>query len=107
MPIDSNSHLSLPARRPEMAQTNGSCVRKVTLGVFHSPVKSCDVYAPQSRRGGPLAEDPDRFRLPDAYASNGDPVDGNPFPKHVAEHRVWEDETRIAEEMVARLNQVC
>jgi hypothetical protein len=52
-----------------------------------------------------MTKELDDFRLPASLASNGDPVAGNPFPRHVPEYAVWEEKTRIAEEMVARLNQ--
>jgi hypothetical protein len=42
----------------------------------------------------------ERFRLPDSFASVGDPVEGNPFPIDHPLHQVWIGATRKAEEEV-------
>ena len=41
-----------------------------------------------------------RFRLPDSFASVGDPVEGNPFPVDHPLHQVWIEATRKAEDEV-------
>jgi hypothetical protein len=43
------------------------------------------------------------FRLPEAFKSSGDPVEGNPFPEGTAKHDLWADATRVAEEQFSRL----
>ena len=49
-------------------------------------------------------QDPsERFRLPDSFASVGDPVEGNPFPLDDPLHTVWIEATRKAEEAVCHL----
>ena len=45
----------------------------------------------------------ERFRLPDSFASVGDPVEGNPFPVDDPLHEVWIGATRKAEEEVCHL----
>ena len=45
-----------------------------------------------------MPDSPESFRLPEAFASAGDPVNGNPFPANDRRHTVWKDATRIAEE---------
>jgi hypothetical protein len=47
---------------------------------------------------------PESFRLPEGFASGGDPVKGNPFHPDDPRHRVWRDATRVAEQEVARIN---
>ena len=47
---------------------------------------------------------PTWLRIPDGFASSGDPVDGNPFQPEDARHQVWRDATRHAEEEWARVN---
>jgi hypothetical protein len=54
--------------------------------------------------GGAMPVPPESFRLPEEFASAGDPVDGNPFSADDSRHKVWKDETRKAEEEVCRLN---
>jgi hypothetical protein len=45
----------------------------------------------------------ERFRLPDSFASVGDPVEGNPFPVDDPLHQVWIGATRKAEEEVCQI----
>ena len=47
---------------------------------------------------------PESFRLPQGYASSGDPIEKNPFPSDDSRHRVWRDATRAAEQEVARID---
>ena len=52
---------------------------------------------------GPTPDSPESFRLPEGFASVGDPVQGNPFPADDPRHRVWENATRTAELEVAQI----
>jgi hypothetical protein len=47
-----------------------------------------------------LPDPVERFRLPDSFASVGDPVEGNPFPVDHPLHQVWIAATRKAEDEV-------
>ena len=51
-----------------------------------------------------MADLPAWLRIPDEFASSGDPVDRNPFRPDDARHRVWQDATKRAEEECARVN---
>jgi hypothetical protein len=51
-----------------------------------------------------VADLPDWLRIPDGFASSGDPVVGNPFPSDDLRHQVWQKATREAEEEWARIN---
>src|ERR1700680_3389137 len=42
--------------------------------------------------------------LPAGLRSNGDPIEGNPFPKDDPRHPVWSDATRVAAEELCRVN---
>jgi hypothetical protein len=49
-------------------------------------------------------QDPsERLRLPDSFASLGDPVEGDPFPDDHPLHQVWISATRKAEEEVCHI----
>lgn len=48
----------------------------------------------------------DEFRLPDGFASAGDPVEGNPFRPEDPRHAVWTEATRTAELEICELNAV-
>ena len=47
---------------------------------------------------------PDWLRIPDGFASSGDPVDENPFALNDPRHTVWRDATIVAEREWARVN---
>ena len=51
-----------------------------------------------------MPDPPESFRLPEGFASGGDPVEGNPFHTDDPCHRVWRDATRAAEQEEARIN---
>jgi hypothetical protein len=51
-----------------------------------------------------LADLPDWLRIPDGFASSGDPIADNPFPSDDLRHQVWQEATREAEEEWARVN---
>ena len=51
-----------------------------------------------------MADLPTWLRIPDGFASSGDPIDANPFQPEDARHQVWRDATRRAEEECARVN---
>jgi len=48
--------------------------------------------------------DNDGFRLPEAFSSSGDPVEGNPFPLENPRHKVWSEATRAAEMEIAAVS---
>ena len=54
--------------------------------------------------GEPVSDPPESFRLPDGFASIGDPIDENPFHPDDLRHPVWRDATRTAELEVAKIN---
>jgi hypothetical protein len=66
----------------------------------------CPVAAIPPHQGlaeGAMSSRPDpaeRFRLPDSFASVGDPIEGNPFPVDHPLHQVWIAAPRKAEEEV-------
>lgn len=47
---------------------------------------------------------PESIRLPETFASAGDPIDVNPFPVEDTRHEVWRVATRAAEEEVCRFS---
>ena len=51
-----------------------------------------------------MPDPPESFRLPEGFASSGDPIEKNPFPLDDSRHRVWRDATRAAEQEVARID---
>jgi hypothetical protein len=52
----------------------------------------------------PRSDGHNPFALPAGLRSAGDPVDGNPFPANLPEHRVWQEATLKAEEELCRFN---